>query len=95
MNVLAKINAEVASRDNTVSPACQVIYLGPDPPAEGPSIATELYTNGQDVPSNADLYIRMNISGVDLLDFSRSARQAFERSLAEHQASKSDSTSRP
>jgi hypothetical protein len=71
MNMLAKLNAEVARVTDTVSPACQVVFMHPDAGPGKPGFLEVTYPNGQDMPPDFMPAIRLNMYGADQLAGSR------------------------
>ena len=87
MNVIARANAEAAKREPTVSPACHVMYVPAEPPADPsttPRVLSKLYENGQTVPADFRPGVRHNVSGVDLHSITNAVMERFERELARH-----------
>lgn len=85
MNVLAKVNAQVASRNEGVSAGCHVLFLYSFPPSGQASFVNEFYPNGQSIPDNFEPRIRMNIHGIDMLSQSRSDLRLMQEALVAKQ----------
>jgi hypothetical protein len=85
--LLAAINARVAKRDKTVSPACQVLYLDPEFREGGPrsEFGGDLYKNGQVVPDDFDRLSVLSVGpwGLDLGTIVRPFVERGERELEE------------
>jgi hypothetical protein len=65
MDVLSSINAAVAKRDRTVSPACEVAYLDPDLTKGSRSHG---FRNGQTPPDGYKAKMIFNLGGIDLTE---------------------------
>jgi hypothetical protein len=89
MNLLAKINAEVARREACVSPACAVTYLDPQSTAS----RSRLYENGQSPPSDFLFTTIGNLWGIDLTQQARSGLRQFLGEKTEYEARSQDQTS--
>lgn len=71
MNMLASLNAEIAGVTSTVSPACQVVFMYPNPGSGKPGFLEVTYPNGQQMPADFTPAIRLNMYGADQLAGSR------------------------
>jgi hypothetical protein len=66
MDLLARANADAAAETDTVSPACQVMYLPPKPSADLAAVTHTFYANGQEVPPDFDPGMRGVLFGIPL-----------------------------
>ncbi|HEX6689092.1 MAG TPA: hypothetical protein VF085_10580 [Solirubrobacterales bacterium] len=65
LRALAALNRRVGEREQTVSAACQGIFI--DPRSDSPGFISEQFPNGQPVPSDwAEGAVRANLRGIDI-----------------------------